>query len=346
MKKKIQSLISFRPNSKQLANRLLYELTKPSIIVPYRPIWLLLYTTDACNLRCTMCPHHTPHNVNDFAYLKKTTYTMPLTLLDEVIARFPEAMVASMAGVGEPTMHPKFPQLLEKLAHSNMIIDLTTNGYFLNGEKLDALVENFYVREVSISLNGSSCEEHHNITNRSGFERVTNNIRALVDRRKQTNRPIRISISQICTNDNSHLWGSYIDLATALGVDRLYLHNVIDMNIQAQGLKTLSSADRLKDKIKNLPTMNGNLEIIKPVLIKDFNGSPKCQWFFKNLAFDAGGNLGSCGRVMNPQPEYGSICSDEDIWNNDYMQNLRATFLDYTGSSLKKVCTKCVENFQ
>ena len=102
----------------------------------------------------------------------------------------------------------------------------------------------------------------------------------------------------------------------------------------------------LKRDNTKIPKKIGKLEIIKPIMIKKFNKNHKCQWFFKNIAFDAAGNLGSCGRVMNPQPEYGSIYSDEDVWNNTYMQELRSTFLDNSSSTLKEVCTKCVENYQ
>jgi radical SAM protein with 4Fe4S-binding SPASM domain len=343
---RVATIGRFRFRSQQITNRLLYETSRPKPILSYRPIWLLFYLTDACNLWCRMCPHHTVHNASNFAYLKNSTYSMPLSTIEEIIARFPEAMVASLAGVGEPTVHPQFLQILDRLTTANMITDLTTNGYKLRGRILDALTENRYVREISISLNGASADEHTSITECHGFEDVLENVRALVERRKRTGYPSRIAVSQVCTNDNVRLWPEYVRLAASLEVDRLYMHNVIDMDIQADGLKTLHASEGLAKAIGALPPRVGGTTIIRPVLIGKLTGPPKCQWFFRNLAFDAAGNLGSCGRVMNPQPEYGSIWAEEDLWNNSYMQELRATFLDKSAQSLREVCTKCVENFQ
>ena len=68
-----------------------------------------------------------------------------------------------------------------------------------------------------------------------------------------------------------------------------------------------------------------------------------CDWYFKNLSFDAKGNMGSCGRVINPDKKYGNIDDEGDIWNNEYMQMMRSRFLE-PNDVVTKYCEKCVEN--
>lgn len=269
---------------------------------------------------------------------------MPLTILDEVITKFPEAMVVSLAGVGEPTLHHKFPTIVERLMLANKIIDLTTNGYFLSGDVLSAITETPNVREVSISLNGLDEQEHKTITGRTGYSKVLDNVQNLVQTRRHTGYPYRIAVSQVCTPENWHNWRAYVDLALELNVDRLYLHNLIDMSIVAPGHRSLHTSDKIEDTLAQLRKSHG-VEIILPKPINTFTGPPKCEWFFRNLAFDAEGNLGSCGRVMNPQPQYGNIREEGDLWNNEYMRMMRQTFLDSSGASVEDVCTRCVENF-
>ena len=56
---------------KQIYNYYLYKKSnKKDTILNYRPIWLLIYVSDLCNLRCEMCPHHSGKN-NDFEYQKQ-----------------------------------------------------------------------------------------------------------------------------------------------------------------------------------------------------------------------------------------------------------------------------------
>lgn len=340
-----KSTYRFRPTPAQLRNRLKFELSRPAEVLSYRPIWLLLYLTDACNLRCRMCPHHTPLEVEDFQYLKTKAYGKRGDAFDAVLDRFPEAMVVSLAGVGEPLVHPAFNDIVERLKRENRIIDVTTNGYLLKGARLQVLTEGRGVREVSVSLNGADPDEHRGITQRGGWTEVLDNVRALVDARRRTGWPQRIAVSQVCASDNVSRWREYVALAASLGVDRLYMHNVIDMNIEDPALGGLPPTPEIADAIAAVPRRRGTLEIIPPKLIDRFVPPPRCQWFFRNLAFDAAGNLGSCGRVMNPQASYGNVHDAEDVWNNEYMRTLRRTFLNPSGATLEACCRSCVENY-
>jgi radical SAM protein with 4Fe4S-binding SPASM domain len=340
-----ENLRWFRPTPRQLLNRALYEVLPARETVKYRPVWLLLYLTDNCNLKCEMCPHHTTRNVDDFPYMKELTPAIPLDLISKILSRFRESIVVSLAGVGEPLLHPQFVEVIHMLSEANKIIDVTTNGYTLRGRRAEALTSTRLVREVTISLNGADADEHLEITGTDGFERVLENVRTFVQMRSTSGYPQRIAVSQVCTRSNLDRWHSYVDLAASLGVDRLYLHNVIDMQVRSDALRVLPSNARMNTAIHNLPRHVGGLEIIPPVPIKPFQGPPRCQWFFKNLAFDANGTMGSCGRVMNPQAEYGNLSDEGDIWNNVYMRTLRKSFLDPDGANLESCCYSCVENF-
>lgn len=337
---KINSLVRFRPNALQVLNRLHFEVAKKGTALAYRPIWLLFYLSDLCNLKCEMCPHHTTLTVNSFAHMKELSGFMSLDLIEQILRRFPEAMVVSLAGVGEPLTHPDFAEVVRLLSRDRRIVDVTTNGYFLDGQKLSAILQSRAVREVSISLNGSSPEEHLGITGRNGFERVESNVRRLVHERTRNGGPARISVSQVCTPENVTRWEEYVDLAVDLGVDRLYLHNVIDMNIDDPRLTGLPDVEEIRSAVRSIPQRVGSLEVVGPTAISASRFDPKCEWFFRNLAFDPNGNVGSCGRVMNPQSSYGNVSSDEDLWNSSYMQSMRSTFLS---GDVYDCCRGCVE---
>ena len=79
-------------------------------------------------------------------------------------------------------------------------------------------------------------------------------------------------------------------------------------------------------------------------LLFNSNFKKYCQWFFRNIAIDGAGNIGGCGRVMNPSEDYGNIFKEgRDVWNNEYFQKMRGKFLD-PKTELIKCCKNCVEN--
>ena len=102
---------------KQYFNYFLYKANKKDkCILNYRPIWLLIYVSDLCNLRCEMCPHHSGKE-NDFEFLKTlNSKYMSLETLEKIYKRFPEAIFVMLGGVGEPLLHPKFKDIVQLTA--------------------------------------------------------------------------------------------------------------------------------------------------------------------------------------------------------------------------------------
>lgn len=86
---------------KQIYNYYLYKKSnKKDTILNYRPIWLLIYVSDLCNLRCEMCPHHSGKN-NDFEYQKQLSKKfISLDMLEKIYKKFPESVFVMLGGVG------------------------------------------------------------------------------------------------------------------------------------------------------------------------------------------------------------------------------------------------------
>ncbi|WP_290050339.1 radical SAM protein [Amycolatopsis solani] len=338
--KAVQAL-RLRPNTAQVRNAIAYRRSERGAEVANRPTWLLIYLTDNCNLRCQMCPHHTTLEVDGFKYLKIIENAMTLDVLEGALNRYPEVTHVSLTGVGEPLMHPQIMDVLAILNSRRVLFDVTSNGYLLSGEVAEALQRSQHLRELSVSLNGATPEEHYGVTGARGFNRVLENVRRITgSKRSHLRGPMRIAGSQVCTPDNVATWDTYVKLGADLKLDRLYLHNVIDMNIQGPGLTTLTDTPAVRDAIAQLPDRAGDTEIIKPRIIKKAKVGIGCQFFHRNIALDAKGAIGSCGRVMNPSPLYGNIKDEPDPWTNDYFTKTRATFVDGT---MPSPCWTCVE---
>lgn len=326
---------------KQLLNYYKYKTSKKSEILSYRPVWLLIYVSDLCNLRCAMCPHHNGKN-NDFSFQKTLTKDfMKPELLELIYKKFPESIFVMLGGVGEPLLNPYFKELVDITARNKKKINLITNGVLLNEDMAEYLLSNKYVNQISISLNASSKDEYNDICKIDKFDVVCDNIRNLVRRKKELKSSAEIVVSGVCSHEFLDKAIDFLKFCDEFEADRIDLHRYIDFDVKG-GLKDIDDMtddlERVYEFAKRIKT-----KVNLPHFISKETYKKNCDWYFKNLSFDALGNMGSCGRVINPDKKYGNINDDGDIWNNEYMQSVRAKFLT-PSDVVTKYCEKCVEN--
>ncbi len=342
---KILSVIRYKYSLNQLFNYAKYKLSKKKETLNYRPIWTILYLSDLCNLKCKMCPHHAK-NDNDFEFQKKLGKKfISLELVTKIYEKFPETILVMLGGVGEPTLHPKFKEIVELTAKNRKKINLITNGTLLTDDIMEYIVKEKYFNQISVSLNASNESEYQKISDvdKSYFYVVVNNIKKLVELKRKYNSKIEIVVSGVCSKEFVNSSYDFLKFCDSLGVDRIDLHRYIDFDIH----DSLTDIDEFSDdilKIHQFASKNIKTRCNLPHQITKTSYKKGCDWFFKNISFDSYGNIGSCGRVISPDSSYGNIEDDEDIWNNKYMQKMRRDFIEK--DVVTKYCKKCIENHQ
>ena len=335
--------IKYHFKIKQLLNYFKYKTSKKAAILSYRPIWLLIYVSDLCNLRCEMCPHHNG-KTNDFSFQKELTKEfMTPELLEKIYQKFPESIFVMLGGVGEPLMNPYFKDLVRITAKNKKKMNLITNGVLLNEEMADYLLSNKYVNQISVSLNASTPEEYISICKINKFNEVCKNIRYLVKRKKELKSNAEIVVSGVCSHQFVDKSIDFLKFCDSFNVDRIDLHRYIDFDV----IDGLTDIDEMHDDMEKIVDCANKLHtktnLPHSIIKKTYKKA--CDWYFKNLSFDAKGNMGSCGRVINPNKKYGNIDDEGDIWNNEYMQMMRLRFLN-SDDVVTKYCEKCVENHE
>lgn len=144
-------------------------------------------------------------------------------------------------------------------------------------------------------------------------------------------------------------------LGSQLQVDKVVFHNYINFNIiEAQDQwHPIGNSTEIKkqlffqiQRIKKESLNCKEIDFPKLNIANHSQFKKKCERFFKALAFDAYGNIGSCGRVMNPSRKYGNILiwNEKDVWNGKYMQYMRGRFLNKR-KEIPQCCYSCIENF-
>ena len=135
-----------------------------------------------------------------------------------------------------------------------------------------------------------------------------------------------------------------------LKVDRVILqdfiadHNLIGVYGQYKCPLTTPTNDEIEIIIREIrEKYEGKLKIGYPkIRFKEMFGK-KCTPFFKVLQINADGYIGSCGRDMLPEKEFGHI-DDIEVWNNDYMTANRRRFLN-DDEELHQCCLDCPNNY-
>lgn len=106
------TLLRFPFSLKQIINRIIFLITKKQKILPYRPLRLLFYLSDVCNLQCKMCPTHTIWDASAFKYKKTDFGIMRYSTFSSILQQFSEATLVMLSGVGEPLLNPDFLKII------------------------------------------------------------------------------------------------------------------------------------------------------------------------------------------------------------------------------------------
>ncbi|MEO5363158.1 MAG: radical SAM protein [Magnetococcus sp. DMHC-8] len=152
----------------------LEELQARRTVLTSYPRRVVLEMTNACNIDCIMCGR-------DQAEFKQTF--LDLSTLARLGETWHHSEEATLCGWGEPTLYPKFGQLLAYLDDYPIKKYLVTNGTLL-----DKWIPELFKRQVAIvtiSLDGASPEVNDRIRRRAEFNQIVANLKVLMETRRQ-----------------------------------------------------------------------------------------------------------------------------------------------------------------
>lgn len=254
MLNKVRNIIHYRYTPAQLLNYLKYKTNRrKNTVLNYRPLWMLVYVTDLCNLHCKMCPHHTNADSSSFTQAKKLNADyISLETLEFSFKKFPECYFVMLAGVGEPLLHPQFKDIIRLCEKYKKKVKIVTNGIKLTTDMSDFLSLSKCIDEIQISLNAPDHITYFDICQGSEREYITvvNNIRGLVLAKAKNNSSVRISTSAVCGNEFKGKAYDFLCFADSLGVDRIELFRYIDCNgVQREHNKKLNNGLPILHKV-------------------------------------------------------------------------------------------------
>ncbi len=159
-----------------------------------RPVHMTIGLTNYCNHKCPWCyiNWHQAGRTSERSGAGDRS-RKAVNADDRLIEAVGEAAemglkAVTIVGDGEPTLHPRFTEYLQKLFAIGVDIGIFTNMSTENSDVLEALVEHcFFVRA---SIDAASAEVHEKTHGAGGFDGVIANLARVIALRGEARRPI------------------------------------------------------------------------------------------------------------------------------------------------------------
>jgi len=251
--------------------RCLGAITEQALIGPKRILFDISY---GCNLDCVYCRRHSAINPGDpeKAAPDRADSFLPFETLIEILDDAKELMVEEvlLVGGGEPTIHPRFKELIRAVKERGFGLNFSTNGLALRTDLVDAIVEN-EVDNITISVSGVSFESYkatHPMMSESGFKKLFHNFEYLNYRKRKAVRenvapfakPFTIFL-HVLTQDNFHELSDMVFTGAEYGFDTIWFKLVHPSSWSQHLCLTSEQAEQVKRECAALKSMQSKLKI-------------------------------------------------------------------------------------
>ncbi len=143
------------------------------------PRTICLVLSNQCNLKCVMCPYHSPLFIQN----RQTDYFddkrwMPLALVERLVGELKDndqPLTFHMGELDEPLLHPHIAEIVRLLAsvpHST--VHITSNGNLMSGDLARAIIEGG-IKSIQFSVDAQTQETYKKIRG-AKLEKVQRNV--------------------------------------------------------------------------------------------------------------------------------------------------------------------------
>jgi len=179
------------------------------------PALVRIETTNACNARCTICPHRE---------LKRPIRRMEDGLFAMIVDQCAGAgcKEVHLHNFGEPLMDPQLEQRVRYAKQQGIgKVKIFSNGSLIDGRRARGLIE-AGLDEIKISFDGATREEFECIRTPLKFDRVVENVKELVSLRNHLGSPLRIRVACCSTTDKQGTMRSLEEIVDGFSFGRIH----------------------------------------------------------------------------------------------------------------------------
>ncbi len=177
------------------------------------PSSVVIETTNACNIRCALCP--IPSSRRKKGLMKLKDFKIIVDKLPETVKR------VNMNWAGEPLLNKNIFEMVKILSGRGVFTHISTNGMLLHNFDYDEIL-NSGLGSIAICIDGATKKVHEKIRRGSDFDRIVASANELTAAKKDRGSEGPKIIQQtLVWKESSKQKEKLIDLGKRLGVDEI-----------------------------------------------------------------------------------------------------------------------------
>ncbi|MCB2198748.1 radical SAM protein [bacterium] len=296
--------------------------------MPLFPQYIHIEPTNACNLNCTHCHHHIRPNgkraiTRRFGMMKWDVYTR---IIDELEGR---QVPVTLDTQGEPTLHPRFLDMIEYARSKGVYTSVITNGTRLTEEMTRRLIE-LKLDRLVFSFDGIDKRLYESVRVRSKFEPTFRNVLRFIRMNHEAGHPTHVCMSMVFQEKTRDHADEYKRFFLSLPVDKVFLNPLLNL----AGLSEVGEAEVDNSDPQGRPQSDW----------------PICRIPWESMTINWDGTVGPCPVDVNVVYGLANVTEStlEEIWNNDRMKQFRRAHITKDYSLIEeqgKLCGSCNAKF-
>lgn len=224
------------------------------------PYYLDVELTNFCNFNCCFCPTGTKA-------MQRIRGHMPDNVADAIAENVKKYNIPAVRFIrwGEPTLHPKYLSILEKVKNAGALIHINTNGSLLDEEQIQKLLD-MHLDSIKFSFQGADEGTYNEMREGGDYLRLLDMVRKFHEMRGEKDYPYT-QISTTLTGETAEQIegfksdiGDYCDYYN-VGYTKLNHLNVDTMNIDEEEKKKIR-------RVQEHETIN---HTFRPVCVEAFD---------------------------------------------------------------------------
>lgn len=323
---------------KQNTDTNLVEIDKAATILNSKPRRLVFELTNACNLNCIMCGRNATDfklSVFDFEWFK---WFEPM---------FDEVEEVTLMGWGEPTMHPKFIDMLALINKHSARKYFCTNG--MNLDKITDAIFDYQVDVFGVSVDGATDETNNRIRPGSQLRKIKKDLTNIVNIKKERGLQYPwINFVFCAMKSNIDELPDVVRLAAEIGIEEVKVVYLTAFNDVLAKEVLWECQDKVKKVFEDTEKLANELNIILKlphIQGRDIAGEQyhkDCFVAWRDFFLGSDGYIRPC---MSTSVQFGKFDMNktfEEIWNGDFYQKYRRTVND--AEKMDSACKRCYQS--
>ncbi len=317
------------------------------VVIPRKRDLKRLYVeiTNRCNLNCRMCFRNFWN-----CDLGEMSLEQFRVIIDE-LSEFPELETIYLGGIGEPTVHPDFLQIIRLVKESGYRLEFGTNGTLLS--TLEKELVGYGVDRVVVSIDAPQPDIYMNIRG-TEFSNVVENVMALQKAKVARGKSLpEVALEAVVMKSNIHVLHKLLPLAYKLGINQLLFTNLMPFDTSLSSEIVYNGSVDCTELVDGLSTDIGKYKVRLDFPRFDLQTERICRFMeTKSAVIRWDGEVAPCYRFLHSYTEYifgrvkkvlahsfGNVFERglQNIWTDaDYI-----TFRYMIKNSLYPSCTDC-----